>query len=424
MNMKKIVVLLVGAFVLFPLHAMDLGSGLEVSGGVKTGIMIKNRDFGGKLGNLALGPEYKYPLTLFFASQENEARNGEGWLNFGYSRENEGIGKFGLQLGLWAHGNINAFEDLVHLGDHYLWANFFDDRLQFIGGQGGGTPISSRGWINADWLSYTGLRFFWVDPIGLSAGINFPDPGGEGIKPVNYFSLLSAGVSYKHSSWWLSAQFSNSPIYDDSESNYYGGLHRPAEQDPIAMAGNIALGAGVDNLYAGKGFLVLEGLVTNLGEDEIEGLGDYTISPVSTSFALKTGWPIIEEFYAEIKGKYTFRQGDNENFTKVINWGKVEIEPYISFQPFAHLSFHVALNGTFYINSYYLALDWEQVYRFDAGQAPGYAPLLDYLSPYQFTVKPGISFRLAGVDVDLGYNGSFSRDHVENTMYIDFRWMF
>jgi len=424
MIMKKMAVLIASLFVLFPLHAADLATGLEFSGGVKTGIMMQNRDFGGKLGNLALGPEHKFPLTLFFASQENGARNGEGWLSFGYSWNNEGIGSFGLRMGFWAHGDINNFSDIMHLGDHYLWAYFFNEKLRFIGGQGGDTPIKSGGWINADWLGYTGLRFFWVDPIGLSVGINFPDPGAAGIKPVNYLSLLSAGASYKYNNWLISLQFSNSPIYDDTESNYYGGLHRPEEQDPIAMAGNIAFGTSFDKLYGGKGFLAIEGLFSNLGEDDLEGLGEYTISPVSSSFAVKTGYPFLDKFYVELKGKYTLKQGDNDNFSKAIYWGKLELEPYFSYQPFDFLSFHLAVYGAFYINSYYLALDWNQVYRFNAGQVPSYNPLLDYLSPYQITVKPKVNFKLSGIDIDLGYEGSFSRDHTENTVFIDFRWMF
>ena len=78
-----------------------------------------------------------------------------------------------------------------------------------------------------------------------------------------------------------------------------------------------------------------------------------------------------------------------------------------------------------YINSYYLALDnTPQQYHFNAGQVPDYPPLRNYLSPYQLSAKPRISLLLSGVDIDIGYAGNFSRDHVENTLYIDFKWSF
>ena len=421
--MKKVLIVVVSLVMVLPLYSED-ASGLRVNGGVKTGLMIQNRDFGGHLGNLALGG-HKYPMTLYFASFENQSRIGEAWMNLGYSWNIDRIGSFGLQMGFWAHGNLNSFQDAVRIGDMYVWANFLDERLQFIGGRGGGAPINSGGWINADWLSYAGLRFFWVSPSGLSVGLKFPDPGEDGIKPVNYLSLLGAGASFRNNNWWISFQFDNSPIYDDSQANYYGGLKRPAEQDPIALAGNIAFGMGMDNVYGGRGFVVLEGLFTNLGENHLEGMGNYTYSPVHTSFALKTGLPITDNMYAEVKGRYTIRQGDNEIFSGAVSWGKLEVEPYISFQALDHLRFHFAFYSVLYINSYYLALDASpQMFRFNAGQVPGYPPLLDYLSQYQFTFKPGISITLQGITIDFGYNGSLSRDFIENTMYIDFRWTF
>jgi hypothetical protein len=385
--------------------------------------LIKNSDFGGELGNHATNPDDKY-MRLYFASYENQARNGEGWLSIGYTHVHEGFGKYGVQLGLWAHGDVETYSDIVHLGDHYVWANFFNDCLRFIGGQGGGTPISSGGWINADWLSYTGLRVFWVDPIGISAGINFPDPGKDEIKPVNYLSLLAAGISYKYQDWSISVQFDNSPIYDDSASNYYGGLHRPADQDPIGQAGNIAFGTGFDKLYGGKGFLTIEGLFSNLGEDEEDGIGDYKISPIKSTFALKTGYPITKQLEAEIKGKYTISRGDAADFSGAVTWGKLEVEPYLSFQTVEYLRFFLSFYGAFYFNSYYLALDWDNVYKFNAGQVPGYGPLLDCLSAYFMKVKPGVSFSFSGVSMDLGYEGAFSRDHIENTFFIDFKWSF
>jgi hypothetical protein len=435
--MKRVIAILLSVFFVLTLHALDneveaveavsfndSDSGFFISGGVKTGLLIRNRNFNNDLGKIA-GIEDNYPMTLHFASYENNSRNGEGWLNIGYRWNIYQIGKFGLQIGLWAHGDIHSFDDAIKMGDHFLWANFADDRLRFIGGQGGGTPITSGGWINADWLSYTGLRFFWIDPSGLSVGLILPDPGENGIVPVNYLATLGAGVSFKYESWWISGQVKNAPIYDDSESNYYGGLHRPDEQDPIAMAGNIAIGMGVENLYFGRGFLTLEALITNLGEDEIEGLGDYTFSPVVTTFAFQTGASITDSIYVEFKGKYTISKGDNMDFSKAINWGKLEYEPYISFKPFEHLIFHLSFYGAHYFNSSYLALTPSTtMYSFNAGQVPIYIPIQRYLSPFQFSIKPKITFILAGVDLDFGYDGSFSKDHVDNKVYIDFRWRF
>ena len=425
--MKKFLLVFVSVLVLFPIYAMDVGSGFSVGGGVKTGLLVKNSDYGNKLGTIA-GIDEKYPMSLYFASNENQAYNGVGWLTFAYSHQAESVGTFGLQLGMWANGSLKEYQDILHMGDHYLWANFFDNRLRFIGGQGGGTPISSGGWLNADWLSYTGLRFFWVDPIGLSIGVKFPDPGRDGIKPVNYFTMLGAGAGFKYENFFVSVLFDNSPIYDDSDSNYYGGLHRPDEQDPIAVKGNIAFGAGMEKLYGGKGMVAVEGLFTNLGEELIEsGNGEkYHLSPIVSTFALKTGYPVTDALYAEVKGKYTIRQGDNEDATGVANWGKFEFEPYISFKPFNLFTIHMAVYGAVYINSYYLALKpGDRIPGgFEPGQVPGHSPLLDYLSPYELSIKPKISLNLSGVDIDLGYSGSFSRDHVENTVYLDFRWQF
>lgn len=422
--MKKITVLLVLMGSMVPLQAMDIGNGLTLGGGVKTGLELKNRDYGGKLGDIALSAELA--PTLYFASHENDARNGEGWLNTGYSRA-EDWGKWGLQLGIWAHGNIEQFEDALHLGDHYAWANFYEDRFRFIGGQGGGTPISSGGWINADWLSYTGLRFFWVDPSGISLGINFPDPGDDELKPVNYLSMIMAGASYRYNNWWISLQFDNSPVYDDSDANYNGGLHR-INADPIAEAGNVAFGVGLDTIYNGSGFFAFDGLVTNLGEDEREGRGNYKVSPVQTVLALKAGYPVTGTLYTELKGKYTISHGDNDDDSAAVYWGLAEIEPYASYQAFEHIKFDLAVYGAFYINSYYLALEYSSgsaaANQILPGQVPGYSWLLDYLSPYYFKIKPGVTFSLGGFEVVLGYEGGFSRDHVENTLFIDSRWSF
>jgi len=316
------------------------------------------------------------------------------------------------------------------MGDYFVYAKFFDDHFQFIGGQGGGSPISSGGWLGANWLSYTGLRFFLNDMMGISAGIKLPDPGSEGIKPVEYLTMLGAGVKYQHSNWFLSLQFDNSPIYDDSETSYYGGLRRPAEQQAVGVAGNIAFGAGVQNLYKGKGDLVFEALVTNLGEENIEGRGRteaYTYSPIHATLALKTGFPLGDQFYAEIKGKYTMNQGDSADLDRAVLWGKAEIEPYISFKPFNHFTVDLAVYYALYVNSYYLAIDTK---GYSAGQVPAHNldqdpnQIGDYLSPYQISIKPKINFNLTGVNVDFGYNGTFSRDHVNNTIFLDFRWSF
>jgi hypothetical protein len=416
--MKKIIVGLLALFMLNSIQALDMDNGLTIGGGVKTGLEVKNRDYGGKLGDAAPGEELS--PTLYFASHENESRNGEGWFTLDYSSPQEDWGSWGLRLGAWAHGNLEKFDDVLHLGDHYLWANFLDDRLQFKGGQGGGTPITSGGWINADWLSYTGLRLFWVDPAGFAVGINFPAPE-EDIKPVNYLSTVMIGALYKPGNFWLSLQFDNSPIYDDSEANYYGGLHRRADQEPIAEAGNVAFGIGVDNLYGGKGLLAFDGLVTNLGKDELKGVGSYKITPVETILALKTGYPFTDEVYAELKGKYTISQGDNEDNTASAYWGKMEFEPYVHYQAFDFLRFHLSIYGALYINSYYLDQD---VLGVTKGQVAGYSSLLDYLSAYYITFKPGATFSFGGAEVVLGYEGGFSRDHVENTVYVDLRWSF
>jgi len=413
------------------IRARIQAAGFYVGGGVRTGLLIRHRDFGGRLGNIATGPGQKYPMTLYFASYQNNARIGEAWVNLGYSWDVEDIGTFGFRMGLWAHGGtVGAFQDTVHLGDRFVWANFLDNRLRFVGGQGGGSPISSGGWINANWLSYTGLRFFWVDPSGLSLGIILPDPGEEGISPVNYLTMLGAGASFRQDNWWVSLQIDNSPIYDDTDGNFYGGLRRPAEQEPIAMAGNIALGMGVTDLFDGRGFVTVECMFVNLGEEAEAGLGNYTISPVSTVFALRVGYQITDYVSAELRGRFTMRQGDPSDFmtaTQAVHWGRLEVEPHVRFAPFDNLRFDLSLNWTMFINSYYLALDTTTAvsgFMFSAGQVPGFPPLLDFLSPFQATVRPRVVFNLAGMEMTLGYTGIFSRDQVNNTMFLDFRWMF
>jgi len=404
-------------------------TGFYVGGGVRTGLLIRHRDFGGRLGNNATGLGQRLPMTLYFASYRHNARIGEAWVNLGYSWAIEDVGRFGFRMGFWAHGGaVGHFQDTVHLGDRFVWANFFDDRLRFIGGQGGGTPITSGGWINANWLSYAGLRFFWVDPSGLSLGLILPDPGEEGVSPVNYLTKLGAGVAFRQDDWWVSFQFDNTPIYDDTWGNFYGGLRRPAEQEPIAMAGNIAIGMGLRNLFDGRGFVTLEGMFTNLGEDAVNGLGNFTVSPVAATFALQAGHRFTDYLSAELRGRFNMRQGDPGDFltaTQSTTWGRLEIEPHIRFRPFDHLRFEFSVNWTAFINSYYLALDTTVAgVHFTAGQAPGFSPLLDFLSPFRATVRPRIVFGMSGFEITLGYTGVFSRDQVNNTMFVDFRWLF
>jgi len=432
--MKKIsVVFLLSAFAIFSVpgwaRAQETGNGFYFGGGVRTGLLIRHRDFGGRLGNNATGPGQKLPMTLYFASYQNNARIGETWLNLGYSWDIDEIGRFGLRVGVWAHGGtVGQFQDTVHLGDRFVWANFFDERFMFIGGQGGGSPIASGGWINANWLSYSGLRFFWVDPSGLSLGLILPDPGEEGVSPVNYLTMLGAGVAFRQDDWWVSFQFDNSPIYDDTRGNFHGGLRRPAGQEPVAMAGNIAIGMGLPNVFDDRGFVTLEGMFTNLGEDAVAGLGSYTVSPVTSAFALQAGFRITDYVSAELRCRLTLRQGDPGDFLtagQATHWGKLEVEPHVRFRPFDHLRFEFSVNWTAFINSYYLALDTTVAgVQFTAGQAPGFGPLLDFLSPFRATVRPRVVFSLSGLDVTLGYTGVFSRDRVENTMFVDFGWRF
>lgn len=402
-----------------PAGALDLGGGFNLSGGVKTGLEIKNSDYTGKLEGLAHGEEY--PLTLYFASRENETYNGEAWLEFDYSRED-----LGIHLGTWAHGNLKNFDGSINLGDHYIWANFYRNRLLFKGGQGGGAPITSGGWINADWLGYTGLRVFWFDPsLGISLGINFVDPGKDGIKPVNYLSTIMFGAKYAFEKFWAVLMWDNNPIYDDSEANTDGGLHRNPNAEPIAQAGNIAFGLGLNDIFWGKGSLALDGLITNLGENDVETGGNYKISPIETAIAFKGAWPVTEQFYAEVKAKYTFKQGDNADETGTAIWGQIEFEPYASYVVYENIKAELSLNLKSYFNSYYLAADINvSGQELKAGQTGAYPAALDYLSPYQFNIKPAVIFTVLGGNIICGYEGIFSRDHVENILYVDFRWSF
>ena len=425
--MKKLLIGIITVIIAMPAMALDLGNGFGIGGGVKTGILVKNSDYSGKLDALAHGD--KYPMTLFFASQDSGAYKGEGWLSFGYNSE-----MWGLNLSFWAHGDLKNYNDLVHLGDHYVWANFLDERLRLIGGQGGGAPIGTGGWINADWLSYTGLRLFWVDPLGFSIGINFPDPDNgfkaAGIKPVTYLSMIMAGASYRYNNFFVSLVFDNNPIYDDTDANYDGGLHRAPNADPIAQSGNIGFGIGLDNIFWGKGQLVFDGMVTNLNEDDVLSTGSrlYKISPIQTILALKASYPVLDIIYTELKAKYQISQGDNSDRTASVTWGKFEIEPYVNYRIMGNLLFELSFNYTAYINSYYLSASLPANPALSSGLQPGqvadYPSARDYLAPFQLTIKPAIIFTYSGAAVMFGYNCNYSRDHIENTLYLDFRWSF
>jgi len=425
--MKKIIAFTVLTLIITGgLFAEEILPGFEISGGVKSGLMVKMRDYSGKLSLAGHGDSY--PMTLFFASQDSGSYKGEGWLGFGYN-----AGTWGLNLSFWAHGDLKNYNDLVHMGDHFIWANLLDGKIRFIGGQGGGTPISTGGWLNADWLSYTGLRLFWVDPLGFNIGINFPDPDNgwtaEGIKPVTYLSMIMIGASYRMNDFWISLVFDNNPIYDDTEANYDGGLHRDRDASPIAQSGNVGFGVGVENIFAGKGVLAFDGMITNLGEDDVSSIGSrsYKISPVKTILALKAGYPINDNFYAEIKGKYQISQGDNEDRTASITWGRFEFEPYVSYRIIDNLRFELAFNYAAYVNSYYLAAEITpnaSIGTLSPGQTAAYPSALDYLSPFQLSVKPALNFSHMGASIAVGYNCSYSRDFIDNTLFIDFRWSF
>jgi len=424
--MKKLLIGIIVVLIAMPAAAIDLVGGFSLGGGVKTGILVKNSDYTGELGKLAHSD--KYPLTLYFASQDNEAYKGEAWLNFGYSAE-----QWGLNLSFWSHGDLKNFDDTVHLGDFYMWANLLDGRFRFFGGQGGGTPISTGGWLNADWLGYTGLRAFWVDPLGFSIGINFPDPYDgvkTGIKPVTYLTTIRYGASYQYKKFFVSLMFDNNPIYDDTEANYDGGLHRPPDVDPIAQKGNIGFGLGLDKIFAGKGALIFDGMVTNLGEDDIPSGGNrnYGISPIKTILALKAAYPVIDPVYVELKAKYIISQGDNADYTASTTWGKLEVEPYASYQIIGNLKFELKVNIGIFFNSYYLAQNISSPVagfpNLSAGQNGPHSWAYDYYSQWQILAEPAFVFNFAGASMIFGYKGDYSRDHVQNSMFIDFRWEF
>jgi hypothetical protein len=425
---KQMVFLLAAVFLRAPvlsLRALDIGQGFSLGGGVKTGLEIKNSDYTGKLEGA--GHAEEYPATLYFASRDNEAYNGEGWFSFTYRGELNSA-TWGLGLGGWAHGDLKNYENAFHLGDHYLWANFFEDRFQLIGGEGGGTPINTGGWLNADWLSYRGIRLFYISSFGLSLGLNFVDPGSDGIKPVEYLTTIMLGAKYEYEGFWVSILLDNNPVYDDSDANYDGGLHgyRPL----IGQAGNLGIGVGKKNLYAGVGLAALDMIIANLGEDHITSSLNpaYVYSPVEITAALKAGYPWFDgKLYTELKAKYFIKQGDNADITGPAVWGLLTIEPYVSYEILPGLKAEVSVTPNLYINSYYLALDLTpnaSGVKYTGGQIPAIEAVGDYASTYTFSMNPKFSYTFGGAVFILGYEGIFSRDHVENIFYIDCRWAF
>jgi hypothetical protein len=429
--MKKQILFLFAAAMLsrpvLSLRAMDIGNGISLGGGVKTGIEIKNSDYTGMLEGIAHAGEY--PMTLYFASRDNEAYNGEGWFNFNYQGTREDL-SWGLGLGGWAHGSLEKYEDTFHLGDHYLWANFLDGQLRLIGGQGGGSPISTGGWLGADWLSYNGIRLFYVSPFGLSVGINFADPGAEGIKPVEYLTTIMLGAKFEAQDFWAALLLDNNPIYDDSKANFDGGLH--GNRSLIGQAGNLGIGLGKNKLFAGQGLVALDMIVTNLGEEHLTSLlnSSYKYSPVEITAALKTGYPWLDgKLYTELKAKYFVKQGDNADASGSAVWGLLALEPYAYYEILPGLKAEFSVAPNFYINSYYLAVvDITQPnasgISYAKGQIPAVPELGDYVSTYTLSVNPKLSYAIGGAVFVLGYEGIFSRDHVENIIYADFRWSF
>ncbi|GHV89153.1 hypothetical protein AGMMS50267_15130 [Spirochaetia bacterium] len=436
--MKKRVLCLCAAiaFVSLPLRALDFDQGLSISGGVKTGVLLKKSDFSGKLDDhKTTDPgtgevhEDEYPFTLYFASRESEAYNGEGWLSFNYTGEIDWA-SWGVNLGAWAHGDLKGANNTFYLGDHNLWANFFDDQFQIKAGEGGGTPIGSGGWLGTDWLGYRGIRLFWVSSFGLDLGINFVDPGLEGFRPaVDYLAQIMLGAQYRIGDFKVALIWDNNPIYDDSETDLNGGRHRDPDARPVGEAGNLGFGVSYNNIYGGKGNLALDGTVVNLGGTNIptKGTGSYTYSPIEMTFALKTGYPFLDDaLNAEFKTRYNMRQGDNADDTAAAIWGKLEFEPYVSYTLFGFLKFELALNTASYFNSYYLSASVTPfaIRSLEEGQIAKYPWAAPYGSRYQITLKPAVVLTVGGGEIHLGYERNFSKYHTENIIYLDFRWAF
>jgi hypothetical protein len=240
------------------------------------------------------------------------------------------------------------------------------------------------------------------------------------------------GVKYEYRGIWGTLMFDNNPIYDDSDANYDGGLHyydysyRPL----IGQAGNLGLGVGMNGVYAGDGMIALDMIVANLGEDHVTSSvnSGYKYSPVEITAALKTGYPWLGgKLYTEFKAKYLVRRGDNADFTGPAVWGLFTLEPYFSYEILPGFKAELSVTPNFYINSYYLALDATpnaSGVKYTAGQIAPAAAVGDFASTYTCSVNPKLNFGIGGATVVLGYEGTFSRDHVENTVYVDMRWAF
>jgi hypothetical protein len=102
-------------------------------------------------------------------------------------------------------------------------------------------------------------------------------------------------------------------------------------------------------------------------------------------------------------------------------WGQFQIEPYASYAPFDFLKLQLSFNITSYLNSYYFA---EKVNDLPAGWGPADPTQGDFASTYQFKIEPALVLQFRGCSIIFGYEGLFSRDHLENTAYIDLRWSF
>jgi hypothetical protein len=173
-------------------------------------------------------------------------------------------------------------------------------------------------------------------------------------------------------------------------------------------------------------------MVTNLGEEDKPTIGslgnNYKVSPVETTLAFKGGYSFAEKFYTELKAKYIISKGDNSDNTAAAVWGRLAVEPYFSYQMVDFVKFQFLVNITTYFNSYYLALETSPPGGPGAippGQVPSYPSALDYYSQYQLSVEPSIVFSVfKGGTIVAGYQGDYSRDHIRNNMYVDFRWSF
>jgi hypothetical protein len=103
------------------------------------------------------------------------------------------------------------------------------------------------------------------------------------------------------------------------------------------------------------------------------------------------------------------------------------LEPYIRCEIVPGFKAELSVTPNIYINSYYVALEVTPNatgVKYGAGQSAPVSAVGDYASLYTCSVNPKLSLGIGGVTIALGYEGFFSRDHVENTVYIDMRWAF